>query len=139
MTLDRSEITESRCVYFETKSVTPDRTFTNFDCLKQKQKLWVNFRVFFFFAAKLTHEIVCSNYFMCAVEGASQVVLLVKNSPTNAGDVKRHGFDPWLRNILWRMAGQITPVLLPGESRGHRSLMGYSPWGHKEPDATEVT
>ena len=28
--------------------MTPDRTFTNFDCLKQKQKLWVNFRVFFF-------------------------------------------------------------------------------------------
>ena len=32
-----------------------------------------------------------------------------------------------------------TPVFLPGESYGQRSLAGYSPWGHKESDATEVT
>ena len=30
-----------------------------------------------------------------------------------------------------------TPVLLPGESHGGRSLVGYSPWGHKDSDATE--
>ena len=30
-----------------------------------------------------------------------------------------------------------TPVLLPGESHGRRSLVGYSPWGHKESDMTE--
>ena len=30
-----------------------------------------------------------------------------------------------------------TPVFLPGESRGHRSLEGYSPWGRKELDTTE--
>ena len=30
-----------------------------------------------------------------------------------------------------------TPVLLPGESHGWRSLMGYSPWGRKESDMTE--
>ena len=29
------------------------------------------------------------------------------------------------------------PVLLPGESHGRRSLVGYSPWGHKESDTTE--
>ena len=28
-------------------------------------------------------------------------------------------------------------VLLPGESHGGRSLVGYSPWGHKESDMTE--
>ena len=32
---------------------------------------------------------------------------------------------------------QPTPVLLPGESHGGRSLVGYSPWGHKESDTTE--
>ena len=32
---------------------------------------------------------------------------------------------------------QPTPVFLPGESHGQRSLMGYSPWGHKELDTTE--
>ena len=32
---------------------------------------------------------------------------------------------------------QPTPVLLPGESHGGRSLVGYSPWGPKELDTTE--
>ena len=30
-----------------------------------------------------------------------------------------------------------TPVFLPGESHGQRSLVGYGPWGHKEADTTE--
>ena len=30
-----------------------------------------------------------------------------------------------------------TPVFLPGESHGKRSLVGYSPWGLKESDMTE--
>ena len=33
--------------------------------------------------------------------------------------------------------GQPTPVFLPGESHGGRSLVGYSPWGRKESDTTE--
>ena len=33
---------------------------------------------------------------------ASQVVLVVKNAPTNAGDLRRHGFDPWVGKIPWR-------------------------------------
>ena len=32
---------------------------------------------------------------------------------------------------------QSTPVLLPEKSHGQRSLVGYSPWGHKESDMTE--
>ena len=32
---------------------------------------------------------------------------------------------------------QPTLVLLPGESHGGRSLVGYSPWGRKELDTTE--
>ena len=32
---------------------------------------------------------------------------------------------------------QPTPVFLPGEFHGQRSLVGYSPWGHKESDTTE--
>ena len=32
---------------------------------------------------------------------------------------------------------QLTPVFLSGEFRGQRSLVGYSPWGHKESDTTE--
>ena len=36
---------------------------------------------------------------------------------------KRHGFDPWVRKIPWRRAWQPTPVFLPGESHGQRSLL----------------
>ena len=32
---------------------------------------------------------------------------------------------------------QPTPVFLPGESHGQRSLMGYSPWGCTESDTTD--
>ena len=49
----------------------------------------------------------------------------------------RPGFDPWVGKIPWRRSWQPTPVLLPGESHGQRSLGGYSPWGHKELDTTE--
>ena len=34
-------------------------------------------------------------------------------------------------------AWQPTPLFLPGKSQGQRSLVGYSPWGHKESDMTE--
>ena len=30
-----------------------------------------------------------------------------------------------------------TPVFLPGESHGQRSLVGFSPWSHRESDTTE--
>ena len=36
-----------------------------------------------------------------------------------------------------RRQWQPTPVLLPGKSHGRRSLIGYSPWGHKESNMTE--
>ena len=39
--------------------------------------------------------------------------------------------------ISWRRKQQPTPVLLPGESQGWRSLVGHSPWDHKESDTTE--
>ena len=37
----------------------------------------------------------------------------------------------------WRRKWQPTPVLLPGKSRGQRSMVGYSSWGRKESDTTE--
>ena len=50
---------------------------------------------------------------------------------------RRPGFDPWVGKIPWRRKWQPTPLLLPGKSHGQRSLVGYSPWGHKESDTTE--
>ena len=46
-------------------------------------------------------------------------------------------FDPWVGKFPWSRKWQPTPVFLPGEFHGHRSLAGYSPWGHKESDTTE--
>ena len=45
----------------------------------------------------------------------------------------------WDGTIPWGRKWQPTPVFLPGESHGQRSLDGYSPWGHKESDTSEVT
>ena len=57
----------------------------------------------------------------------SQMALVVKNPPTNGGRHKRHGFNPWVRKIPCRRKWQPTPIFLPGESHGQRSLVGYSP------------
>ena len=51
---------------------------------------------------------------------------------------KRLEFNPWVWKIPWRSTQQPTPVFLPGESQGQRTLEGYSPWGHKESHMTEV-
>ena len=50
---------------------------------------------------------------------------------------KRCGFNPCVGKIPWRRKWKPTPVFLPGESHGHRSLGGYSPWGRTESDKTE--
>ena len=54
------------------------------------------------------------------------MVLVVKNPPASAGDI-RDRFNPWVGKIPWRRAWQPTPIFLPGESHGQRSLVGYSP------------
>ena len=51
---------------------------------------------------------------------------------------KRPEFDPWVGKIPWRRAWQPTPVFLPGEYHGQRSLVGYSPWGFTKLDMIEV-
>ena len=55
-----------------------------------------------------------------------QAVLVVENPPANAGDIRDLGFDPWVGKIPWRRERQPTPVVLPGEPHGQRSLAGYS-------------
>ena len=41
--------------------------------------------------------------------------------------------------VHWRRKWQPTPVFLPGESQGQRSLVGCRLWGYTELDMTEVT
>ena len=61
---------------------------------------------------------------------ASLVAQMVKNPPT----MQETSFHPWIGKIPRRKKRQPTPVFLPGESYGQRSLVGYSPWDHKESD-----
>ena len=52
---------------------------------------------------------------------------------------RRCRFKPWVRKTPWRRKWQPTPVFLPGESHGQRSLAGYGPQCPEELDITEVT
>ena len=59
-----------------------------------------------------------------------------KESACNVGDL---GFTPGSGIFPWRREWLPTPVFLPRESHGQRSLEGGSPWGHKVWDMTEAT
>ena len=61
------------------------------------------------------------------------VAQVVKNLPA-----MQEAWIPSLgRKIPWRREWQPTPIFLPGESQGQRSLAGHSLWGGKESDKTE--
>ena len=68
--------------------------------------------------------------------GASQVVLVVKNPPANAGDVRDAGSIPESERSRGGRTWQPTPVFLPGESHGQRSLASYSLSGNTDSDTT---
>ena len=63
---------------------------------------------------------------------ASLVAQMVKNPPAMQ--------ETWVQSMGWEDPLDFipTPVFLPGESHGQRSLVGYSPWCHKESDTTET-
>ena len=60
---------------------------------------------------------------------ASQVGLVVKNPPADAGDAS------W-EDLLEKEIATCSSIV-PGKFHGQRSLVGYNPWGHKEVDTTE--
>ena len=67
--------------------------------------------------------------------GASLVAVTVENLP--AMQETQMLFSLWIGKIPWRREWLPTPVFLPGEFHGQRSLAGYNPRGHKELDMTE--
>ena len=64
-------------------------------------------------------------------------MLLVKNLPANTVDIRDVGLIPGSGRFPWKRKWQPTPVFVPGESHGQRSLVGYNPWGCKESDMTD--
>ena len=67
----------------------------------------------------------------------SQVALVVKHLPANAGGAWDTGSVPWLGKSPGSKKSESTPIFLPGKFHGQRSLVGYSVWSHKELDITE--
>ena len=61
----------------------------------------------------------------------SKVIYILIDTPCSVKSANIFMYNPWRRK--W----QPTPVFLPRESHGQRSLVGYSPWGGKESDITE--
>ena len=57
-----------------------------------------------------------------------------KESTCNAGDPD---LTPGMGRFPWRREWLLTLVFLLGKSHGQTSLVGYSPWGHKDSDTTE--
>ena len=72
-------------------------------------------------------------YSKCRLLWASQVAWMVKKQCRSSIPE----FDPGVGTVSCRRGWRPTPVFLPQESRGERSLVGYSPWGRKELDTTE--
>ena len=70
---------------------------------------------------------------------SSSVALAVKNPPANAGDVRDAG--SLSRSAGFPGGGHGNPLQYSclENPHGQNSLMGYSPWGHKESDKSEVT
>ena len=67
-----------------------------------------------------------------------QGAIAAKNPLANAGNINNSGLILRLRRFPWRRPWQPTPILLPGESHGQRSLAGCSPWGRKKLYTTEA-
>ena len=64
---------------------------------------------------------------------------MVKNSPANAGKLRDLGSIPWLESSPGGGHGNPLQYSCLENPHGQRSLMGYSPWGHKESDMTKAT
>ena len=82
---------------------------------------------------------ISSTHSKLCVSGDSQVALVVKNLSANAGDFRDLGSIPGLGRSPGGGRGSPLQYSRPENPSGQRSLVGYSPWGHKELDMTEAT
>ena len=66
-------------------------------------------------------------------KGASLVAQMVKTLL----QCNRPRYNPGVGKISWRREWLPTPIFLPGEFHGQRSLVGHSLWGHRDSNTTE--
>ena len=85
-------------------------------------------------AKRITSHREALDYLLPLGDPATQVARMVKNLLVmQEATVRPLGWE----DPPWRREWQPTPVFLPGESHGQRSLAGYSPWGRTESHMTE--
>ena len=65
------------------------------------------------------------------------MVIVVKNPPANAGEIRDTGLIPGLERSPGGGHGNPLQYSCLENTHGQRSLAGYSPWGHKELDVNE--
>ena len=68
---------------------------------------------------------------VCPLNRAPQVVLMVKNSPASAGDLRDTGSIPGSRRSPGGGYGNPLQYSLPEKFHGQRNLTGYSLWGYR--------
>ena len=83
---------------------------------------------------KVKFYVALSTNLKLTFAGASQMVLVVKKLPANAGDARDMGSSPGLGRTPGEGHGSPLQYTCQEISHGQRSLVGYSPWGHKESD-----
>ena len=86
-------------------------------CVQFHYWFWLTPPVFLFAKIDVFFLFLLHTFILLDFPGGS----VVKNSPASA---RRHWFDPWIGLIPWRRKWQPTPVFLPGEAYGQRSLVG---------------
>ena len=103
--------------------------------VRKSVALYLKYNISPFSSQVSKHQIVCGgSSYMGFPGGASS------EEPTcQRRRHRRRAFNSWVLKIPWRRAWKLTPVFLPGEAHGQRSLAGYSPQGDKESDTTEAT
>ena len=102
--------------------------FKSFRVLLSSERTWKDFIIR---GSMLNSQFICISV---SLLWDSLVTQTVKNLTA----LQETRFDSWVRKILWRREWLPTPVFLPGELYGQRSLGSYSPWGHKESDTSEI-
>ena len=91
------------------------------------------------FSVKTWHKILLLSPFArlgswdLSASWASLVAQMVKNLPA----MQKTRVQSLVGKIPWRREWQPSPVFLPGEFHGQRSLAGYSPWSNQESDTPE--
>ena len=63
---------------------------------------------------------------------------LVSQTVKNLSEMRETWVDAQVEKVPWRREWLPTPVFLPGEFHGQRSLAGYSPWGRRESDRIDL-